>query len=94
MENKDKNDFSQAFQNFGFQNEEKEVLKPVIQEAKIRKKIGRPSHKVAGVKYVKVCAQLPEATRDAMHNAKLNRFKGKYVSLDELINDALLAFLT
>lgn len=67
--------------------------KPVIQEAKVPAKVGRPTFKKSGVKYVKVYTQIPDSHRDAIKMSLLTHFKGVYKTQDEIINAAISEFL-
>lgn len=69
------------------------VPKPVVQEAKIPNRVGRPSFKKSGVDYVKVYTQIPDSYRDAIKMSLLTRFKGEYKTQDEIINRAITEFL-
>jgi hypothetical protein len=69
--------------------EEANKIKTVIQETKIQTKMGRPSNKLKGIKYVKVGAMMPEDTKIAMQKAMLDQFRGVYSAQDEFIADAI-----
>lgn len=69
------------------------VSKPVVQEAKIPNRVGRPTFKDSGTKYVKVYTQIPDSYRDAIKMSLLTRFKGEYKTQDEIINAAISEFL-
>lgn len=69
------------------------IPKPVVQEAKIPNRVGRPTFKESGVKYVKVYTQIPDSYRDAIKMSLLTRFKGEYKTQDEIINTAISEFL-
>jgi hypothetical protein len=68
--------------------------KPVIQEAKMRKRIGRPTFKAEGTEYARIFADIPETLKDRMSVALVQKFKGKYSTMSELINAAIDDFLT
>ncbi len=67
--------------------------KPVIQEVKVKGKVGRPTFKEKGVNYVKVYTQIPETYRDAIKMSLLTKFKGIYKTQDEIINVAVKEYL-
>jgi len=69
------------------------VPKPVIQEVKVKARVGRPTFKESGVKYVKVYTQIPESHRDAIKMSLLTKFKGIYKTQDEIINAAVREYL-
>lgn len=80
-----------AISNF---NKNKEIKQPaIIQEVKPLKKIGRPSSKVKGETYVRISAKILDSTKTKLKVALYTRFKSKYKTQDELVNDAILAFV-
>ena len=69
------------------------VVKPVVQETKVKKRVGRPSSKKEGVKYVKVGGLLPEETKIAMQKALLEQFRGVHDTQDEFLDAAILFYI-
>ncbi len=67
--------------------------KPVIQEAKQPRKVGRPTFKQEGTNYVRVYTQIPEVYRDKIKISLITHFKGTYKTQDEVINQAITDFL-
>lgn len=67
--------------------------KPVIQEAKAKRKVGRPTWRVEGVDYAKVYTHIPEDYKDKIKIALVTTFKGRFSTQDEVINQALTEFL-
>ncbi len=70
------------------------VPKPVIQEAKIKKRIGRPTFKSEGTEYARIFADIPSSLKDRMAVALVQKFKGQYGTMSELINASIEDFLT
>lgn len=69
------------------------VSKPIIQEAVIRKRIGRPTFKNDTVKYARIFADVPEPLKDRMTVALVQKFKGQFGTMSELINAAIEDYL-
>ena len=67
--------------------------KPVIQKVKAVKKVGRPTEKDATKSYTRISAKILETTKTKMKVALYRDFKDKYRTQDELVNDAILAFV-
>jgi len=67
--------------------------KPVIQEAKVKKKQGRPTFKEAGVKYERIFADIPEQLKTDLEVLRITKFRQKYKTQSELINKALEEFV-
>ncbi len=65
----------------------------VIQEAKPRKKVGRPTWRKEGVQYAKVYTHIPEEYKDLIKVSLVTKFKGVYSTQDEILNQALREFL-
>ncbi len=69
------------------------IPKPVIQEAKIPKKQGRPTYKKAGVKYERIFADIPEDLKVQLDVIKVTKFRAECKTQSELINKALEEFV-
>jgi hypothetical protein len=69
------------------------VQKQVIQEAVTKKRIGRPTFKEDSVKYARVFTDIPEELKDRMTVALIQKFKGKFSTMSELVNAAILEYL-
>lgn len=69
------------------------AIKPIIQEAVVKKKVGRPTYKEDAVKYVRIFSDIPEPLKDRMTIALIQNFKGRFSTMSELINEAIEAFL-
>lgn len=67
--------------------------KPVIQEAVVKRRTGRPTFKAEGVAYARIFADIPEEMKDRMALALVKNFKGRFSTMSELINAALEEFL-
>lgn len=70
------------------------VPKPVIQEAVVKKKIGRPTYKNDTVAYSRIFADIPTELKDKMTIALIQKYKGQYSTMSELINAAIEKFLS
>jgi hypothetical protein len=70
-----------------------QAVKPVIQESRVKRPVGRPSSKKDGVSYVKVGGLIPEETKLAMQQALLGRFRGVHSTQDEFIDAAIRFYL-
>jgi hypothetical protein len=68
--------------------------KSVIQEAKMRRRIGRPTYKSEGTEYARIFADIPEVLKDRMTVALVQKFKGQFGTMSELINASIEDFLT
>lgn len=68
-------------------------VKPIIQEAVVRKRVGRPTFKNETVKYVRIFSDIPEPLKDRMTVAFVQQFKGRFSTMSELINAALEDYL-
>ncbi len=68
-------------------------VKPMIQEAVVRKRVGRPTFKNDNVKYVRIFSDIPEPLKDRMTVALVQQFKGRFGTMSELINAALEEYL-
>jgi hypothetical protein len=68
-------------------------VKPVIQEAVVKKRVGRPTFKTETVKYVRIFSDIPEPLKDRMTVALVQQFKGRFSTMSELINAALEDYL-
>ena len=66
---------------------------PIIQEARPKKKVGRPTWRKEGVQYAKVYTHIPEEYKDAIKVSLVTKFKGVYSTQDEVLNQALKDFL-
>lgn len=69
-------------------------VKPVIQEAIVKKRVGRPTFKNESEKYVRIFSDIPESLKDRMTVAMVQQFKGRFGTMSELINAALEEFLS
>ena len=69
------------------------IPKPVIQEAKVPKKQGRPTYKKAGVRYEKIFTMVPEDVKQSMDILRVTKFRGKVKTQSELILIALNEFI-
>jgi hypothetical protein len=69
------------------------VQKQVIQEAVTKKRIGRPTFKEDSIKYARVFTDIPEELKDRMTVALIQKFKGKFSTMSELVNAAILEYL-
>jgi hypothetical protein len=69
------------------------VQKQVIQEAITKKRIGRPTFKEDSIKYARVFTDIPEELKDRMTVALIQKFKGKFSTMSELVNAAILEYL-
>lgn len=69
------------------------VQKQVIQEAVTKKRIGRPTFKEDSIKYARVFTDIPEELKDRMTVALIQKFKGKFSTMSELVNTAILEYL-
>jgi predicted Zn-dependent protease len=69
------------------------AAKPVIQEAVVKKRVGRPTYKNDTVKYARIFADIPEELKDRMTVAMVQRFKGRFGTMSELINASIEAYL-
>ena len=69
-------------------------VKPIIQEAIVKKRVGRPTFKNDTEKYVRIFSDIPESLKDRLTVAMVQEFKGRFGTMSELINAALEAFLT
>ena len=69
------------------------IQESVIQKVKQLKKMGRPTWKDANIHYVRVSADIPIETRNAIKMALYDSLKDKFLSQDELINVAIREFL-
>lgn len=67
--------------------------KPIVQEVREKKKVGRPSEKDPTVKYVKLSASIPEETKMQMKLALYSTFRDKHKTQDDLINSAILHYI-
>ncbi len=67
--------------------------KPVIQEAVIKRRTGRPTFKTEGVAYTRIFADIPDDLKDKMSLALVKHFKGKFSTMSELVNAALEDYL-
>lgn len=68
-------------------------VKPIIQEAIVKKRVGRPTFKNETVKYVRIFSDIPEPLKDRMTVALVQQFKGQFSTMSELINVALEEYL-
>lgn len=68
--------------------------KSVIQEAKMKRRIGRPTFKSEGTEYARIFADIPAALKDRMTVALVQKFKGQFGTMSELINASIEDFLT
>ena len=68
-------------------------VKPMIQEAIVKKRVGRPTFKSDTVKYVRIFSDIPEPLKDRMTVALVQQFKGQFGTMSELINAALEEYL-
>ena len=66
---------------------------PMIQEAIVKKRVGRPTFKNDSVKYVRIFSDIPEPLKDRMTVALVQQFKGQFSTMSELINAALEDYL-
>jgi hypothetical protein len=69
------------------------VQKQVIQEVITKKRIGRPTFKEDSIKYARVFTDIPEELKDRMTVALIQKFKGKFSTMSELVNAAILEYL-
>ena len=69
------------------------VPKPVIQEARVPKKQGRPTYKKAGVNYEKIFTMVPEEIKEQLDILRVTKFRGKVKTQSELILIALEEFI-
>lgn len=69
------------------------VPKPVIQEAVVKRRTGRPTFKTEGVAYTRIFADIPDTLKDKMTLALVKNFKGRFSTMSELVNAALEDYL-
>ena len=65
------------------------VSKPVIQEAVVKKRIGRPTYKNDAVTYARIFADVPTELKDRMVVALVQEYKGQFSTMSELDTTAL-----
>jgi hypothetical protein len=70
------------------------VSKPVIQEAVVKKRIGRPTYKNDAVTYARIFADVPTELKDRMVVALVQDYKGQFSTMSELVNAAIVAYLS
>lgn len=87
-----KSDVKTAISNF---NKNKEIKQhpTIIQVVKPIKKVGRPSTKLPRETYVRISAKILDSTKTKLKVALYTSLKSKYKTQDELVNDAILAFV-
>jgi hypothetical protein len=69
------------------------VTKPVIQEVVVKKRIGRPTYKSKAVEYSRIFADIPTELKDRMTVALIQKYKGQFSTMSELVNAAIVAYL-
>ena len=69
------------------------VAKPIIQEAVVKKRIGRPTYKNETVTYARIFADIPTELKDRMTIALVQKYKGQFGTMSELVNAAIEAYL-
>lgn len=72
---------------------ESELAELKAQAERRHAKMGRPSDKDEDVEYVKICAKIPEQLRDDMRMAMLTKFKGKHITQDGMIEEAIRRYI-
>lgn len=69
------------------------LAKPVIQEAVVKKRIGRPTYKNDKVTYARIFADIPTELKDRMTVALVQKYKGQFGTMSELVNAAIESYL-
>ncbi len=69
------------------------VSKPIIQEVVVKKRIGRPTYKSEAVEYSRIFADIPTELKDRMTVALIQKYKGQFSTMSELVNAAIVAYL-
>ena len=69
------------------------VAKPVLQEVVVKKRIGRPTYKNEAVTYARIFADIPTELKDRMTIALVQKYKGQFSTMSELVNAALAVYL-
>ena len=69
------------------------VSKPIIQEVVVKKRIGRPTFKSEEIEYSRIFADIPTELKDRMTVALIQKYKGQFSTMSELVNAAIAAYL-
>jgi hypothetical protein len=69
------------------------VSKPIIQEVVVKKRIGRPTFKSEEIEYSRIFADIPTELKDRMTVALVQKYKGQFSTMSELVNAAIAAYL-
>jgi predicted RNase H-like nuclease len=91
---KDKKDFLGALREVkNLKEQVSETKQYVVQEAREKKIMGRPSHKKQGVEYAKITAYIEKENKEKLQLLMLTKYKDKFVSLEELLDFMVAEFL-
>jgi len=90
---KEKQTFFDALQDIKNTTEQEVNTKTVLQEARTKNPVGRPSHKLKTKKYSKVIAYIEKEYKDKLQILMLTELEGEYISLSEYINDIVGKYL-